>query len=355
MKRCRRHLVPYHRRRRKPRRLVRSSQGQDPAGDGEGRRARHRQEHRRRGDDIKVYRDETRSEAVATFHFLRQQMAKREGRANLCLSDFVAPKEKQIPDYIGGFAVTAGLNIEAKLSDFKSNHDDYSDILLKALADRFAEAFAERMHERVRQEFWGYAPKERLDNADLIAEQYRGIRPAPGYPACPDHSEKRISSNLWKPRRERVSNSQTGSQCSRPQASRGFISRTPRRTISVSVGLAGIRSKIMPPGAKSQWRRRNVGFPQTSATAVHELGGLLEGTLSDRTSFEDAPVERDRDTTLPSIQPSHFRILAMGTNIGRGARRRKLTHLRPSQHAVPDKPTKITAFHFPTLRLFPNS
>ena len=150
------------------------------------------------GDDIKVYRDETRSEAVATFHFLRQQMAKREGRANLCLSDFVAPKEKQIPDYIGGFAVTAGLNIEAKLSDFKSNHDDYSDILLKALADRLAEAFAERMHERVRQEFWGYAPKERLDNADLIAEQYRGIRPAPGYPACPDHSEKRILFELME-------------------------------------------------------------------------------------------------------------------------------------------------------------
>ena len=150
------------------------------------------------GDDIEVYRDETRSEAVATFHFLRQQMAKREGRANLCLSDFVAPKETQIPDYIGGFAVTAGLNIEAKLSDFKSNHDDYSDILLKALADRFAEAFAERMHERVRQEFWGYAPKERLDNADLIAEQYRGIRPAPGYPACPDHSEKRILFELME-------------------------------------------------------------------------------------------------------------------------------------------------------------
>ena len=150
------------------------------------------------GDDIEVYRDGTRSEAVATFHFLRQQMAKREGRANLCLSDFVAPKEMQIPDYIGGFAVTAGLNIEAKLSDFKSNHDDYSDILLKALADRLAEAFAERMHERVRQEFWGYAPKESLDNDDLIAEQYRGIRPAPGYPACPDHSEKRILFELME-------------------------------------------------------------------------------------------------------------------------------------------------------------
>ncbi len=150
------------------------------------------------GDDIEVYRDETRSEAVATFHFLRQQMAKREGRANLCLSDFVAPKEMQIPDYIGGFAVTAGLNIEVKLSDFKSNYDDYGDILLKALADRLAEAFAERMHERVRREFWGYAQKERLDNADLIAEQYRGIRPAPGYPACPDHSEKRILFELME-------------------------------------------------------------------------------------------------------------------------------------------------------------
>ncbi|MFL2542347.1 MAG: methionine synthase, partial [Candidatus Latescibacterota bacterium] len=144
------------------------------------------------GDDIEIYHDDSRTKLIATFHFLRQQMAKRDKRPNLCLSDFVAPKETNIPDYIGGFAVTTGLNIEAKLSNFKLNHDDYSDILLKALADRLAEAFAERMHERVRREYWGYAQDENLENSALIDEQYQGVRPAPGYPACPDHSEKRI-------------------------------------------------------------------------------------------------------------------------------------------------------------------
>ena len=130
------------------------------------------------------------------FHFLRQQMVKREERANFCLADFIAPKDTGIADYIGAFAVTSGLGIEAHLAGFQSNHDDYSDILLKALADRLAEAFAEHLHERVRQEFWGYAPEEKLANADLIAENYRGIRPAPGYPACPDHSEKRALFDL---------------------------------------------------------------------------------------------------------------------------------------------------------------
>ena len=144
------------------------------------------------GDDIEIYRDNSRTKLLATFHFLRQQMAKRDNKPNLCLSDFVAPKETNIADYIGGFAVTTGLNIEAKLSNFKLKHDDYSDILLKALADRLAEAFAERMHERVRREYWGYAHDENLKNSALINEQYQGIRPAPGYPACPDHSEKRI-------------------------------------------------------------------------------------------------------------------------------------------------------------------
>ncbi len=123
-------------------------------------------------------------------HFLRQQMAKREGQANMCLADFVAPQTAGGADYVGGFCVTAGLGVDGKLDEFKAAHDDYSDILLKALADRLAEALAERMHERVRNEFWGYAAEENLSNDDLIAEKYRGVRPAPGYPACPDHSEK---------------------------------------------------------------------------------------------------------------------------------------------------------------------
>jgi 5-methyltetrahydrofolate--homocysteine methyltransferase len=142
------------------------------------------------GDDVVVYRDEARQEERTRFHFLRQQMAKRADRANFCLADFIAPRTSGVQDYLGAFAVTAGLGIEKQLAVFKSNHDDYNDIMLKALADRLAEAFAERMHERVRQEFWGYAPDENLENDALIGENYRGIRPAPGYPACPDHTEK---------------------------------------------------------------------------------------------------------------------------------------------------------------------
>ena len=123
---------------------------------------------------------------------LRQQIKKREGRANMCLADFIDPAG----DWIGGFAVTAGHGIEPHLARFKAEHDDYRDILLKALADRLAEAFAERLHLHVRKELWGYAEGEQLTNEALIREQYRGIRPAPGYPACPDHSLKPILFDL---------------------------------------------------------------------------------------------------------------------------------------------------------------
>ncbi|RMD88155.1 MAG: hypothetical protein D6807_06490 [Alphaproteobacteria bacterium] len=142
------------------------------------------------GDDVVLYEDEARSRERARFHFLRQQIAKREGRPNFCLADFVAPIRSGVADYLGAFAVTAGIGIEERVAAFEAAHDDYSAILLKALADRLAEAFAERLHERVRREFWGYAPDEALSNEELIRERYRGIRPAPGYPACPDHSEK---------------------------------------------------------------------------------------------------------------------------------------------------------------------
>lgn len=142
------------------------------------------------GDDVELYCDENRSEVLDTVHFVRQQMKKRSGKANMCLADFIAPKETGIKDYMGGFAVTAGIGIEEKLELFKGSHDDYNDILLKALADRLAESFAERMHQRVRKEYWAYAPDEDFDNEALIKEKYRGIRPAPGYPACPDHTEK---------------------------------------------------------------------------------------------------------------------------------------------------------------------
>ncbi len=142
------------------------------------------------GDDIVLYKDDARKEKLATFHTLRQQMPKRDERANVALSDFVAPSETKVPDYIGGFVVTAGIGEDEKADEFKKKNDDYSAILVKALADRLAEAFAERMHQRVRKEFWAYAPEEALTNEDLILEKYRGIRPAPGYPAQPDHTEK---------------------------------------------------------------------------------------------------------------------------------------------------------------------
>ena len=142
------------------------------------------------GDDMELYTDESRKGVKAILHHLRQQGKKAEGLPNYCLSDYVAPRHSKKADYVGGFAVTAGVGIEKWVAHFESQHDDYSAILLKALADRLAEAFAERMHERVRREFWGYAPDEALPNDQLIEEEYRGIRPAPGYPACPDHTEK---------------------------------------------------------------------------------------------------------------------------------------------------------------------
>jgi 5-methyltetrahydrofolate--homocysteine methyltransferase len=148
------------------------------------------------GDDIELYAPNRRSQPIATIHTLRQQMAKPPGRPNLALADYVAPRESGVPDHMGAFAVTAGVGLDALVAEFQAAHDDYSAILAKALADRLAEAFAERLHERVRREFWGYAREEALDNTDLIREAYQGIRPAPGYPACPDHTEKRTLFDL---------------------------------------------------------------------------------------------------------------------------------------------------------------
>jgi 5-methyltetrahydrofolate--homocysteine methyltransferase len=147
------------------------------------------------GDDIALYRDDERGEVLTTLHHLRQQKEKTGNQPEYCLADFIAPAGSGIIDYLGAFAVTTGIGIEAKLEEFERDHNDYASIMLKALADRLAEAFAEHMHERVRKEFWGYAPVENLDNEQLIGERYTGIRPAPGYPACPDHTEK---GTLWR-------------------------------------------------------------------------------------------------------------------------------------------------------------
>jgi len=142
------------------------------------------------GDDIEMYTDESRTRIALTWHNLRQQNERPPGKPNYCLADFVAPRQTGVRDYLGAFAVTAGLGIERKLAEFEANKDDYGAIMLKALADRLAEAFAEWLHMKVRRELWGYARDEHLDSTALIREEYRGIRPAPGYPACPDHKVK---------------------------------------------------------------------------------------------------------------------------------------------------------------------
>ena len=144
---------------------------------------------------LEIYADENREQTIMTLHCLRQQTQKPPGQHNYALADFLLPKQHGVTDYMGAFAVAAGFGMEERLAEFEKDHDDYSAIMLKALADRFAEALAERLHQRVRKEFWAYANDEHLDNNSLIAEQYQGIRPAPGYPACPDHTEKAL---LWK-------------------------------------------------------------------------------------------------------------------------------------------------------------
>ncbi len=147
-------------------------------------------------DDIAIFTDDSRTEILAVLHTLRQQEIRVEGQPSRALADYIAPQETGIKDYMGAFAVTTGIGIEALIGQFEKDHDDYNSIMIKALADRLAEAFAELLHALVRKEYWGYAPEEALTNAELIKEQYRGIRPAPGYPACPDHTEKRTLFDL---------------------------------------------------------------------------------------------------------------------------------------------------------------
>jgi len=145
-------------------------------------------------DDLLVYSDASRKEQLMRLCHLRQQRSKPAGQRQNCLADYVAPVSSGLDDYVGAFAVTAGIGIDEHVERFEKQHDDYNAIMLKALADRMAEALAEYLHERIRREFWGYAGDEQLSNDELIGEKYKGIRPAPGYPACPDHTEK---GKLW--------------------------------------------------------------------------------------------------------------------------------------------------------------
>jgi 5-methyltetrahydrofolate--homocysteine methyltransferase len=141
-------------------------------------------------DDIAIYADDSRSEVIATLHHLRQQTEKPDGKPNSSLADYIAPVDLEVRDYIGGFCVTTGHGVDELAAEFEAQHDDYNSILLKSLADRLVESFAEYLHRLVRTQLWGYDPSESLCTEDLIRERYRGIRPAPGYPACPDHTEK---------------------------------------------------------------------------------------------------------------------------------------------------------------------
>ena len=150
------------------------------------------------GDDIELYSDESRTQLLTRIHTLRQQAEKAAGEPYYALSDFIAPKESGIPDYFGGFAVTTGIGCDELVAQYEADHDDYNSIMVKAIADRLAEAFAEKMHELVRRDYWGYAKNEQLSNQQLIKEEYQGIRPAPGYPACPEHTEKVTLFDLLK-------------------------------------------------------------------------------------------------------------------------------------------------------------
>ncbi|MCH8212883.1 MAG: methionine synthase [Proteobacteria bacterium] len=217
------------------------------------------------GDDVELYAGDNRGEVRATVHFLRQQIAKTDGRENLCLSDFVAPKDSGVADYLGAFVVTTGLGIETKLAEFEAAHDDYNAILLKALADRLAEASAERLHERVRKEFWGYAPGEALDSAALIREDYVGIRPAPGYPACPDHSEKPVLFDLLEAeRRTGVTLTESFAMLPASSVSGYYFSHPDARYFGIG--------KVGRDQVRDYARRRGVGLAQAETWLAPNLG-----------------------------------------------------------------------------------
>ena len=217
-------------------------------------------------DDIEVYTDESRGEVLMVIHTLRQQVKKTDDSANLSLADFIAPKDSGIADYIGGFAVTAGLGIEGIIRKFETQGDDYNSIMIKGLADRLAEAFAERMHRKVRREFWGYAPDEDLKPEALLREKYRGIRPAPGYPSCPDHTEKQTLFD-WLQVTEQTSislnenymmipgASVSGYYFSYPQASYFFLGKIARDQVEDYA-----RRKGMTVSEVEKWLAPNLGY-----------------------------------------------------------------------------------------------
>jgi 5-methyltetrahydrofolate--homocysteine methyltransferase len=229
-------------------------------------------------DDIEIYVDETRRKTFMTWHNLRQHTEKPTGNPNLCLADFVAPKDSGVPDYIGAFAVTAGLGIEKRLEVFEKQHDDYASIMMKALADRLAEAFTELLHARVRREFWAYAKDERLSNEELIAEKYRGVRPAPGYPACPDHTEKGALFKLLQAERAGIELTESYAMYPASSVSGFYLSHPESRYFAV--GKAGrdqitdyARRKNMPLAEIERWLSPILGYEP-------EIEGSVPATMT---------------------------------------------------------------------------
>ncbi|PYQ17166.1 MAG: methionine synthase [Acidobacteria bacterium] len=225
------------------------------------------------GDDVELYTDESRTGLLTTLHTLRQQGEKPEGQANQALADFVAPRESGLADYLGAFAVTAGIGIEPLVEEFERDHDDYSSIMTKALADRLAEALAEALHKKAREE-WGYGRDEALSNEDLIRERYRGIRPAPGYPACPDHSEKRLLFDLLQAERRagiRLTEnfamypaaSVSGLYFSHPEARYFTVGRLDRDQV-----LDYARRKGLPVIETERWLAPNLNYDPDEKAAV---------------------------------------------------------------------------------------
>ncbi len=218
-----------------------------------------------RHDDIEVYADDDRQRVLTTLHTLRQQGVQREGRPNLALADFIAPKDTGVEDYIGAFVVSTGFGLDKVVADFENNNDDYSAILAKALADRLAEALAERMHELVRREYWGYAPDENLDNKALIREEYRGIRPAPGYPACPDHTEKgRLFELLEAEQRTGVSLTENYAMLPAAAVSGLYFSHPDSRYFGVN--------KLARDQIEDYAKRKGLTVAQTERWLAHVLG-----------------------------------------------------------------------------------
>ena len=228
------------------------------------------------GDDVEIYADSSRSEVVAVARFLRQQMRKSTNSPNMCLADFVAPKESGVADHIGAFVVTAGLGVDEAAGAYERANDDYGAIMIKALADRLAEAFAERLHERVRKEFWGYVTDEGLGNEAFIKEKYQGIRPAPGYPACPDHTEKQALFDLIDAQgRAGVKLTESFAMWPAASVSGWYFSHPEARYFGVGkIGRDQVRDyaarKGMEPAFAERWLAPSLNYEVSRARRVEE-------------------------------------------------------------------------------------